>query len=249
MNRIGRRAFLGTGLASTGVALAYGGVSLRVHSTPERFPDLTDDHLASLKQANASSSRVLVVGNSATIGSSFLENLSSSDSPAMAGVHFSRASANGARLVETLRLPTFRALLEEVDWNVLVLQDFSSTALSFGDRQASILAIRAMAGLARPASIVLFPHWPSAPGHRVYDGGLGFRYRTPENMADYAARSQAHYENAARQCGGHVAPVLEHWMAAVNSGQQLYLADRHHANQMGSKLAARAVWRAVSSCL
>lgn len=251
MNSVGRRLFLGTGLVSAGVALAYGSVALRLNSTPRRHPDLTDTKLVNLREtmAEVSSPRVLVVGNSATIRSGFFEHLSAADPPATDAVNFARASADGARLIDTLRISKLRKLLRDVEWNVVVMQDFSATPLNFGDRQASTLAIKAMAKLASPASVVLFPHWPSAPGHRVYDGKLGSRLVTPKNLTEYAARIQAHYESAAEKCNGRVAPVLEDWQAAIRSGADLYLKDRHHANQRGAKLAAEAVWRTISQFL
>lgn len=195
------------------------------------------------------SPRVLVVGNSATIQSNFWDYLTDAARSNAVPVHLARASANGARLIETLRIAPLRKLLRDVDWDVVVMQDFSSTALNSEDRLASDFAIRAMARLARPASVVLFPHWPSAPGHSVYRGGLGSHIATPKNLADYAARSQTHYERTAAKCGGVVVPVLAQWETAVSSGKDLYVGDRHHANRKGAELAAHAVWRTVAGQL
>ena len=103
-------------MVSAGFALAYGGLALRVHSAPRRHPDLTDAHLATLREtmADVSSPRVLVVGNSATIGSNFFEHLSAAGPSTKDAVNFVRASASGARLIETLRISKLRTLLREI---------------------------------------------------------------------------------------------------------------------------------------
>ncbi|MEO0992153.1 MAG: hypothetical protein AAFX00_14580, partial [Pseudomonadota bacterium] len=165
-------------------------------------------------------------------------------------ISVARAAAMGARLIETIRIPELRRLVRDVPWDAVVLQDFSATPLNIGMRLASRTAIRRLIDLARPAPVVLYPHWPSAPGHRVYGAGpapLGSV--VPDNLQDYARRAEAHYAALADAHGARLAPVLRHWVRAVDQGQSLYAADRHHANDAGAALAAEAVWGTLADTI
>ena len=160
-----------------------------------------------------------------------------------------RASATGARLVQSLRLSNLRALVRDVPWDAVVLQDFSSTPLHAADRLASRFAIKHFTRLAAPAPIVLFPHWPSEAGHRVYRAALGTGYAVPDDPDDYANRAEAHYLRCAQSSGGVLAPILPVWITALNRGDSLYQKDRHHASAAGAALAAATLWPTIRNVL
>lgn len=246
MRRSSRRSLLLLGAAST-VALSGTSIARAGHllSSVKRRPDLTETHLSAIaaqSQENAKL-RVIVIGNSATIGAGFIETLRRN---AGHNVHISRASANGARLVQSVRIASLRSLLAQGHWDAVVLQDFSSTPLYLADRLGSRIAISTFARLATDARIVLFPHWPSAPGHAVYQTGGGVKKAAAVDPIDYAKRAQAHYANCADRVGATVAPVLSEWMAAMARGEPIYARDRHHASKTGAALAAGALWSALS---
>ena len=242
---------LTAGIASGGLALAYGGVALRLNAKPRRYQDLTDDHLAEISKtiSEAPPPRVLVVGNSATIESNFFAHLLTAAEAFEPHVTMVRASAGAARLIETVRISPFRRLLRDNDWNAVVLQDFSTMPLRARDRLGSLVAVEAISRMVSPASIVLFPHWPSAPGHPIYGKRAWFGAAHASSLADYASKIRAHYSFVAKTTDAVVAPVLDQWLTALSSGAQLYQADLHHANETGAKLAANAVWQAMSDVL
>jgi hypothetical protein len=204
-----------------------------------RHAELTQEHLSYLARTmpEASRPRILVIGNSATMVSGFLDHLAENARDAGSDATIVRASAGGARLVGSLSIPALRDLLQDVSWDAVVLQDHSSTPLDDEYRAASLSTIQEVANLAFPASIVLFPHWPSEFGNRSL------------NPAEYAKLAREHYSAAAQATGGQLAPVLENWISALEAGMDLYSADAHHANDTGAKLAADAVWQTLSETL
>lgn len=215
-----------------------------------RAPYLTEAHLAQIRARLTLTAfpRILLIGNSATIQGGFLAHLRAAALAEHPQAQIARASANAARLAGSLRIGELRRLVSQHSWDVVVLQDFSSTALARRERLASRLAIAAFAQLAAPAPVVLFPHWPSAPGHRVYRSGFGPRFDIPSDPADYAARSRDHYAAAAWPSRITVAPVLDLWLAAPESAA-LYAPDLHHANDAGGRVAATAVWSEIRATL
>ena len=253
-----RSVLLGIGVAVLGAACLFAMTSLwnatRASGSVlnvNRYPDLTEERLGHLAHAmqNAPRPRILVIGNSATIVSGFMDHLSKSARDSDSSATLARASAGGARLIDSITIPALRNLLLDVVWDAVVLQDFSSTPLNEDDQAASRFAIKEVAELASPAVIILFPHWPSGPGHPVYSGGLGARIASPNDPADYADRAREHYQAAADETGARLAPVLHEWISALEAGEDLYLPDDHHATDTGANLAADAVWRTLSEAL
>jgi hypothetical protein len=229
----------------------YGTRTLSQDVLVSRHAELTEEHLSYLARTmpEASRPRILVIGNSATMVSGFLDHLSENAREAGSNATIVRASAGGARLVETLSIPALRDLLQDVSWDALVLQDHSSTPLSEEYRAASLETIQEVAQLAYPASIVLFPHWPSEFGNRSYGRGLSGMATVPIDHAEYTKLAREHYSAAAQATGGQLAPVLENWMSALEAGEDLYSTDAHHANNTGANLAADAVWQTLSDNL
>jgi hypothetical protein len=152
-------------------------------------------------------------------------------------------------LVEALSIAALRDLLQDVSWDAVVLQDHSSTPLDEEYRAASLSTIKEVAQLASPASIVLFPNWPSEFGNRSQGSGLSGLVTVQLTHAEYAKLAREHYSAAAQATGGQLAPVLENWISALEAGEDLYSPDAHHANDTGAKLAADAVWQTLSEAL
>ncbi|MEL6432395.1 MAG: hypothetical protein AAFQ28_01185 [Pseudomonadota bacterium] len=249
--RLNRRALLALGTGSILGLGTVGNHGLRLNQKISRVPDLRNGHLVSLRDASPENAapRVLLVGNSALIVSGFLQKLEEHAACSGRNVRFARAAAYGARLIISLRIAELRRLIGDVSWDVIVLQDFSSVPLDRADRFASTVAINTFARIAGDVPLVLFPHWPSGPNHRVYGEGLGWRYRIPTDIRDYAHHAQSHYNAAAEDTGATVAPLLQRWVAAIESGQSLYKSDKHHANETGAELAAGALWHGVEKNL
>ncbi|MEM7075053.1 MAG: hypothetical protein AAF484_08200 [Pseudomonadota bacterium] len=240
-----RRAVLTLAAGGLVAGAGFGMTAARLGQDARRMPDLTDAHLRALSRLPPSQTRVLIIGNSATIGAGFLDHLKQK----FRGTETDcvRASAHGARLVQSWRIAALRRLVRSVAWRAVVLQDFSSTPLRSADRVGSLAAIAGFARLASPAPVVLFPHWPSGYGHPVYQGGLGAGYAVPDDPEDYASRAETHYSVAARITGARLAPVLSDWIAALKQGGALYARDHHHANEAGAALAASSLFETLNS--
>ncbi|MEM8791230.1 MAG: hypothetical protein AAGE80_06405 [Pseudomonadota bacterium] len=123
-------------------------------------------------------------------------------------------------------------------WDVIVLQDFSDTALVEEKARASIGAMAAIAEVAgNETSLVFFSPWSPA--------------RTPKEKRDQATkRIEEHYRRGARAYAGSLAPVGRAWRAArAEAGVDLRGEDDHHATQAGAYLAALTVAMAISKAL
>ena len=239
-----RRRFLllaGAGFASAG--LLSSGFGLRLHRSPRTHPYLTEGHLAGLISMNLLRPRVLFVGNSMVLRNDLqavVRGLAKGD-----GVDLSTATAaaDGARLVETIRLPGFRRVLE-VGWDAVVVQDFTKTPLRWIDRLGSAHAVAKIAKIVAPTPILLYPPWPAKAGNKVYvDAGI--LTARPDNPADYGARTMAHYDSL----GHPVAPVPDRWLAAPNGGADLYSDDGHHPNARGTALVGQVIWESLRDLL
>lgn len=235
MKRRRALALLGVGLAGGGVA-GTGAAALRLHRAPRREPYLTDAHLARVAQGNLARPRVLVMGNSMVLRNDlpFAVGIAA----ARDGVSLSVAAAagEGARLIETIRIPALAAALG-VGWDAVVVQDFTKTPLRVIDRWASAWAVSRIAQLAAPSPLLLFPPWPAAPGNAVYRDP-GFLTARPDNPEDYAARTMDFYGSL----GHPAAPVPRAWLDAVAEGRQVYAEDGHHPSAEGTSLVADTLW-------
>ena len=139
-----RRGVLIGGLAAGGLALGGAGAAFRWHATPRRFPYLQDEHLQSLLSLPPTPRRVLFVGNSFTHHHDMPAQVAALAAAEGVSLQVAVAAANGARLIETWRIPVFRDLLLE-GWDALVLQDLSTMVLRAPDRWGAEFAMRAMA--------------------------------------------------------------------------------------------------------
>ncbi|MEM1277340.1 MAG: hypothetical protein AAGH74_12495 [Pseudomonadota bacterium] len=155
----------------------------------------------------------------------------------------------GARITEAIDISRFNVTLDwhlregealawisRGDWAVVILQDYSDTALRPAKAAISRFAIDRLAEAARAegAEIVFFAHWTPAG--------------TPKEEEElHRAQIQAYYEAAARRHQGRVAPVGLAWAKA----DKLLLRhpDQHHANALGASLAAITLAMALAPLL
>lgn len=243
-----RRALLLSAAALTG-ATALGGVAtLRLHLAPRQEPFLTPAHLNRIATAELPRPRVLFVGNSMVLRHDVPARLARFAQAKGHQITTAMAAANGARLIETRRIPELKPILKPDYWDAVVLQDFTETPLRAPDRWGSALAMGRIARRVAPAPILLYPPWPGDLGHPIYENA-GRLKAQPQSPTDYAARTMAHYTRVARANGFHVAPVPQRWLEAVARGESLYDADRHHANARGAALAAKVLWEALEPLL
>ncbi len=156
----------------------------------------------------------------------------------LTGISTAMAAANGARLIETVRIERLQPVLTAVDWSAIVLQDFTKTPLRGVDRFASERAMTWIASQTSGARVLLFPPWPSAAGSAVYQDAGPFT-TTPDDPQDYARRTMGFYTSVADRHGFSVAPVPGTWLSAGNPA--LYAEDNHHASVAGAALVAEVL--------
>lgn len=241
-----RRVILGAGVA-LGTALAgAGAATFRWHAQPRRVPDLRDAHLRDLQGLpSGAGARVLFVGNSMTLRHDLPGQVAALATEAGVALQIASAAARGSRLIETWQIEAFRTTLE-TGWDVLVLQDFSTTCLRAPDRWGSAYAMRAMAQMSRAHSVLLYPTWAFPPAHRVYQKGAGMLSRPPADPAAFANCITAHYGGIAEAEGWARAPVTE----ALQSDVALWLEeDLHHPNPIGTARIADVLWQSLQPLL
>ena len=247
MNR--RKALLTLAGAGAASAVAGAGVlTFRPHRDPRRTPFLTSSHLQSLATAQLERPRVLFIGNSMILRHD-VPGLTA-EQAALDGHRLSAATAaaDGARLIETLRLDAVRAVLRPGFWDAVILQDFTKTPLRAFDRWGSDLAMGDIGKRVAPSPVILYPPWPATSGNSVYRDA-GFLTATPASPDVFRARTMAFYEGVARKHGFHVAPVPEAWAAAADRGEDLFHPDGHHANANGADLIAKVLWPAIRDAM
>lgn len=241
-----RRQLLASGVM-TGAALAglVGiGAGRRWHSAPRRQPYLTAAYLAGLKTRTLGQRpHVLFIGNSNTVRHNVPELVAQAAATDHVWLEVAMAAANGARLVETAQIPELEPVLTR-GWDVLVLQDFSTTCLRAIDRLGALWAMRRLVRLARPETVLLYPNWAFPLRHRIYrEGGARFS-KIPDNPTDFAARIIDFYGSVAQKEGWHRVPVTE----TLFPDMQPYLApDNHHLNAKGAEQVAQLIWQTLQA--
>lgn len=140
--------------------------------------------------------------------------------------------------------PGLRARMTERAWDAVVLQDYSTIALTPEQAARSAETVGEMTRALAPARPVLFETWARAPGH-----GLYAREAAPEGPMAMQEAVAAHYERLARETGGVVAPVGRRFTARAVAGDALFARDGHHASADGAALAARVLWQALARAL
>lgn len=251
--RILKRRSLLLGMFGCAAGMATG---VRAGETPKREPYLTDAWLDDLAQkflephtARTGPSEVLFVGNSITLNHNVPARVAAEASRAGADINAAMAAASGARLRETAQIDRFGRLLREGSWDVLVLQDYTTTPFRASERQASARTMARLAEQARPRKVVLYPPWPRAPRHRFYSSSLSFLDRVPRDPVEFAEATMQFYQDVADANGFAVAPVPAFWMQAVADARPVYDRDDYHASEVGAALAARILWQQLERSL
>lgn len=240
MNRrmmlLGAAGLAGAGLAGTGT------LAFRLHRTPRRDPFLTDAHLNTLAANPGSPPRILFIGNSMVLRNDLPAQVRAEAAASGVTLATGTAAADGARLIETVRIAALEPVLT-AGWDAIVVQDFTKTPLRAIDRLASA---RAVAWIARTAQtpLLLYPPWPAMAGTAVYRDA-GFLTAIPEGPEDYAARTMAFYDSL----GHRTARVPEAWLAEPDAGAALYAEDGHHPNAEGTAFVARIIWSELRSLI
>ncbi len=247
MNR--RRALL-TLLATGAVSAAAGSgaMTFRVHADPRRTPYLTAAHLTELATQELPRPRVLFIGNSMILRHDVPALIASEARADGIELGTAMAAADGARLIETLRIQELDPLLTFRMWDAVVLQDFTKTPLRAFDRWGSRHAMERIGNRVAPSPVVLYPPWPATADNHVYRDA-GFLTTTPETPEDFMARQMAFYMSVAEDNGFHLANVPRAWMQAAAEGAPLFHKDGHHASPEGAALVARVLWPVIRQSL
>lgn len=183
--------------------------------------------------ADAGSLSVLFVGNSFTREHDIpgmVSQITVSTGGPMLDV--TDASENGMTLDWHVNEGRALELLSAMDWDVVVLQDFSDVALVEEKRLASVAAARVLGGAAADAGaeVIFFAPW--AP-----------RQVPVDRRAEATRQIEAHYAALAKANGGTVAPVGRMWLQHLDqdAAAKLRAPDDHHATASGAYLAAQTI--------
>ncbi len=133
-------------------------------------------------------------------------------------------------------------LLQDHDWDFIVLQDRSTAAFYAREREEFDRAVRWFQGAAQQkrAELVLFQTWPRKSGHAFYAEKAEYGFTPPRSQEEMARRLASVYRRAAETYDGVVAPVGRCWMQAENR-DSLYAEDGSHASRTGARLAATVI--------
>lgn len=247
MNRRAALAFL-IGATGAAVASSTAAFTLRLHSKPRRTPFLTTDHLEGVNLEDIPEPRVLFIGNSMILRYDVAAITAKFAAEDGISLSVATAAADGARLIETIRIPELERLLEDGAWSAVVLQDFTKTPLRRTDRWGSRYAMSWFRAQLPRTPIVLYPPWPAMADNKVYEDA-GFLTYTPRDPADFRKRTMGFYGGVATDFGFHLSEVPAAWAKATAEGQDLYAPDGHHANELGAKLSAKVLWSVLKGLI
>ena len=180
--------------------------------------------------------RILFVGNSFTFGGDIptqVRNIAITSKPSIR-YDTEMLAYPDATLEDHLTLADTLDRIQEGGWDVVVLQDASSSSfrpdrVERMERSATILA---SAATQQGSSVLYFAHW--APGNHGHDttGAI----QTIEQT----------YERLAQKTTGDVARAGQVWQLADEAGlENLYSDDLHHSSYKGAFAAALAITTAL----
>lgn len=193
--------------------------------------------------------RILFIGNSITLRHDVPARVAERAAAEGVRVEVAMAAADGARLNETAQIERLTEMLQRTRWDVLVLQDHTTTPFRSADRERSERTIETLAGLAGPGRILLYPPWPRAPGHSFYSLQQESFDTPPRDPQEFVRQTMDFYGKVAVDNGYRVAPVPERWMQALKNARPVYDADNYHASAQGADLAAGALWESLREML
>lgn len=154
---------------------------------------------------------------------------------------------NGMNLITYVNDARIVAFLNEREWDVIVLQDLSTSAFRAKERAEFDHAVAWFSDKARDegARLILFQTWPRRAQHSLYSATATDRFdppRTPREMLQTVKRV---YDNAARRHRAQVSPVGECWLRSKDPAA-LYAWDGSHASKTGAALTARVLESTIS---
>ncbi|MEM6971842.1 MAG: hypothetical protein AAF577_03475 [Pseudomonadota bacterium] len=157
----------------------------------------------------------------------------------------------GARLSLTLSMTGVADVLRHGDWDAVVLQDHSTTALDPAYAREGRAAVRFAAWMVSPAPVVLFTPWARAEGHPLYSRReLRPGVAPPRTPAAMTAATSAQAEMLLADLPNlRHAPVARAWADAIAAGAALHAPDRYHANMAGAALTAEVLWATLAPLL
>ncbi len=199
--------------------------------------------LSMFEKRELATARVLFVGNSLTTGQNVPGRMGRLGLHDGYSLQIRVVARNGARLIDFLSDADLEDALAEENWDGVVLQDNSQTALRPGDRMASARAISEISRRAGAAAIVLFPSWPAGLGHPIYEAAKEDA-TMPASPGDFAEMTLRHFDDVAKNLDLVLAPIPQAWLSSPNSGK-LFAQDRLHASPAGAELSAKVLWEAL----
>ena len=187
--------------------------------------------------------RILFIGNSFTFGGEVptqVRNIAITSTPSV-NYQVQMVVRAGTSLTEHLTETDALEILQNGDWDVVVLQDTSSSSFypQWTFQMVRSTSIFAELAQEQGAEVLYYSHWsPNIDNLAEY---------TPiTKTADAILVIEQTYENIARSTGGSVAYAGRMWQMADEAGiNDLYEIDDHHASVKGAYAAALAIAAAL----
>lgn len=153
----------------------------------------------------------------------------------------------GVNLITYMNDQRVVQLLDQEDWDVIVLQDLSTAALH---PRRSVEFDQAVGWFSAQAEnegarLILFQTWPRRAGHWLYSSAAQKGFMQPHDPDDMLKVVSKAYADAARKYGATIAPVGQCWLGSSDP-KVLYAWDGSHASKDGAALTARVLERAIS---
>jgi len=176
--------------------------------------------------------KVLFVGNSYTYGYNLPHIVSIISEGTALHILNTKSTAGGAQLRQHwlgLRDLETKSLIAGGDFDAVVLQDHSMSALNHPDTTLKYIELFAAFNEKHGALTFLYNTWP--------------RERVPQ----YATEINAMYRQAAEESGATRIPVGEAWELAMDLRPMvdLYTSDGSHPNELGTLLTATTMVRVM----
>lgn len=188
--------------------------------------------ISTLSHAQQKELKVLFVGNSYTYGYNLAHIVSIISEETSVKLNTRKSTIGGAHLWEHWRgqreLQTKR-MIAEGDFDIVVLQDFSMSAIHTPDSTLKYVKLFADYNHSHGAKTFLFNTWAR------------------EKVPQYQQEIDAIYEQAARENDAIRVPVGSAWQLALElrPSVDLYTSDGSHPNELGTMLSASVFVRTI----